>query len=38
MPYRPPGTAVAKGVAVVQLPNDGFEVVSFNPLTLQIKS
>jgi hypothetical protein len=28
----------AKGVAVVQLPNGGFEVVSFDPKTLQIKS
>jgi hypothetical protein len=27
----------AKGVAVVQLPNGGFDVVSFDPRTLQIK-
>ena len=28
----------AKGVAVVQLPNGGFDVVGFDPRTLQIKS
>jgi hypothetical protein len=27
-----------KGMAVLQLPNGGFDVVSFDPRTLQIKS
>ena len=37
MPHWPPAPLPAKGVAMVQLPNGGFEVVSFDPRTLQIK-